>query len=102
MDALPPLGPVERRGMPLDRRAYGLHLTASGHQMLASIAQIARILDERICGGLMASLHQRQQHQHDADSGDVPHEGTDQGHRGGVERHVDDARREVHLGADFA
>jgi DNA-binding MarR family transcriptional regulator len=45
-------GLVERRDKPLDRRAYALHLTASGHQMLESISHVARIQDQRICGGL--------------------------------------------------
>src|SRR5262249_51276797 len=45
-------GLVERRGKPLDRRAYEEPPTESGHQMLALLSQIARILDEQTCGGL--------------------------------------------------
>jgi DNA-binding MarR family transcriptional regulator len=45
-------GLVERRGKPLDRRAYALRLTASGHQMLAVIRELAPVQDEQICGGL--------------------------------------------------
>src|SRR5262249_11040423 len=33
-------------------RAYGLHLTKGGHQVLASIRRIARIHNEQICEGL--------------------------------------------------
>jgi len=45
-------GLVERRQKPGDRRAYGLHLTRSGHQVLASIRRIACIHNEQICEGL--------------------------------------------------
>src|SRR5262249_17994750 len=44
-------GLVERRQKPEDRRAYGLHLTRGGHQVLASIRRIARIHNEQICAG---------------------------------------------------
>jgi len=45
-------GLVERRQKPGDRRAYGLHLTRGGNQVLASIRRIARIHNEQICEGL--------------------------------------------------
>ena len=45
-------GLVERRQKPEDLRAYGLHLTRGGHQVLASIRRIARIHNEQICEGL--------------------------------------------------
>jgi len=45
-------GLVERGEKPGDRRACRLHLSAKGQQMLALISQIARILDEQICGDL--------------------------------------------------